>query len=133
MARAGREERKERLLDTKLAKPLVVLLAVLSLAVLGACAGRSSSGGSGAGAGTTVTMQDIQFAPKTLTVKVGQTVRWRNQDSVDHNVVATSGASFRSQAFGQGGTYAYTPTRSGTIKYVCTLHPGMSGTLVVQR
>ena len=116
-----------------LAKAVVVLLAVLSLTALGACGGRSSSEGSGAGGGTIVVMQGLQFSPKTLTLRVGQTVRWRNEDSVDHNVVATSGASFRSRAFGQGGTYEYTPTKPGSIKYVCTLHPGMSGTLIVRR
>jgi plastocyanin len=78
-------------------------------------------------------MQGIRFSPKTLTVKVGQPVKWKNEDSVDHNVTATSGASFHSPAFGQGGSYTFTPTKPGTISYVCTLHPGMAGKLMVQR
>jgi plastocyanin len=38
-----------------------------------------------------------------------------------------------SKAFGGGGSYSYTPRKPGTIKYVCTLHPGMDGTLVVTK
>lgn len=85
------------------------------------------------GAATAVVMKNIQFAPKVVTVKVGQTITWTNQDSVDHNVTATAGASFRSSNFGQGGTYKYRPTKPGTIAYVCTLHPGMAATLTVTR
>jgi plastocyanin len=83
------------------------------------------------GAATAVVMKNIQFAPKAMTVKVGQTITWTNQDSVDHNVTATAGASFRSSNFGHGGTYKYTATKPGKIAYVCTLHPGMAATLTV--
>jgi plastocyanin len=85
------------------------------------------------GASAAVVMKNIQFAPKALTVKVGQTITWTNQDSVDHNVTATGGASFRSSNFGQGGTYKYRATTPGKISYVCTLHPGMAATLTVTR
>jgi plastocyanin len=88
----------------------------------------SSPGGAAA-----VSMKNIQFAPRALTVKVGQTVTWTNQDSVDHNVTAVGGASFRSANFGRSGTYRYRAAAPGTISYVCTLHPGMAGTLTVTR
>jgi plastocyanin len=77
-------------------------------------------------------MQGIQFAPTSQAVKVGQKVTWTNEDSVDHNVTANSGASFKSSNFGQGSTFSFTPTKAGTIKYTCTLHPGMNGTLTVK-
>jgi plastocyanin len=64
-------------------------------------------------------------------VKVGETVTWTNDDTVDHNVTAKSGAHFASRAFGSGGTYRFTPKRAGTVNYVCTLHPGMTGRIVV--
>jgi plastocyanin len=85
-----------------------------------------------AGGSVTVHLKNIAFSPKTLTVPVGKKVIWTNDDQVQHNVTATSGASFHSANFGQGGTYSFTPTKKGTIKYVCTLHPGMDATLVVQ-
>ena len=76
-------------------------------------------------------MKEVRFMPDRLTIKVGETVTWRNEEALDHNVVAQKGAKFRSRAFGQGGTYTFAPERAGTIDYVCTLHPGMDGQIVV--
>ncbi|HXE44140.1 MAG TPA: plastocyanin/azurin family copper-binding protein [Conexibacter sp.] len=95
--------------------------------------GGSSSSSSGGGGTTAVAMKNIAFAPTSVTVKVGQKITWTNDDSVAHNVTATSGASFRSSDFSQGGTFSYTATKAGTIHYVCTIHPGMDGTIVVTR
>ena len=72
-------------------------------------------------------MQNIAFDPKAVTVKVGQKVTWTNDDSADHNVTADSGADFKSENFGKGATFSFTPDKAGTIKYVCTIHPGMNG------
>ena len=79
----------------------------------------------------TVVMKDVKFLPERLTVEVGEQVTWRNDESLDHNVVAQKGARFRSRAFGRAGTYTFTPRRPGTIDYVCTLHPGMDGQIIV--
>jgi plastocyanin len=125
--------------------PHRMLLGVaLAGAVFAGCGGSDDDGSSGAaGAGDattpaeastapgTVAMKDIKFIPARLTVKVGEKVTWRNDDPLDHNVIAQEGADFKSRAFGQGGTYTFTPKTAGTIKYVCTLHPGMDGELVV--
>jgi plastocyanin len=86
--------------------------------------------GSGAVA---VSMKNIQFAPTSVTAKVGQTIKWTNDDSVDHNVTAKSGATFKSSNFGQGGTYSFKAAKAGTITYVCTIHPGMQGTIIVTK
>ena len=58
-------------------------------------------------------MQNIAFDPKAVTVKVGQKVTWTNDDSIDHNVTAESGADFKSENFGKGGTFAFTPDQGG--------------------
>jgi plastocyanin len=87
-----------------------------------------------AAAGTVaVSMKNIQFVPKSVTAKVGQTVKWTNDDAVDHNVTATSGETFKSSNFAQGATYVHKLTKAGTIQYVCTIHPGMTGTIVVTK
>jgi plastocyanin len=78
-----------------------------------------------------ISMKDIAFDPADVTAKVGQKVVWTNDDSVDHNVVAKAGEDFKSDTFGKGGTYSYTLDEAGTIDYVCTLHPGMDGKIVV--
>ena len=117
-------------------------LAVLPLAAVLAAAGcggdDSSSSGSSSGSkseaksGDAVSMKDIAFHPKSLSVKVGQKVTWTNEEPVDHNVVATKGASFKSKVFGEGKTFAFTTKKAGTIDYECTLHPGMTGKLEVK-
>ena len=78
-----------------------------------------------------IAMKNIQFSPKEQTVPVGTKVIWTNEDDVDHNVVATDGADFKSENFGKDGTYVYTARKGGPVKYTCTLHPGMDGELKV--
>jgi plastocyanin len=98
----------------------------------GAGAGSTSTAPSSGGGDVAVTMQNIAFDPKSTTVKVGQKITWTNDDSTDHNVTADSGADFKSKDFGKDGTFSFTPDKAGTIKYECTLHPGMTATITVQ-
>ena len=94
--------------------------------------GTSSAPASSSGGGEVeIKMQNIAFDPKAVSVKVGQKVKWENEDSVDHNVIANSGATFKSKTFGKGASFEFTADKAGTIKYVCTIHPGMTGTLNV--
>lgn len=112
-----------------------VLVTVIALAGCGGDSEDSSSGAGQEGAAPpkgTVFMQNLEFSPKTITVKVGDKVTWVNQESIDHNVVAESDPELKSELFGEGGKYEYEATEAGTIEYVCTVHPGMDGTLVVE-
>ena len=113
-------------------EPLVPALAVaLLLAGCGGSSGADSTTAKTSGDVVTVDMSNIQFDPKTVTVKLGQTVKWVNEDQVVHDVKADSGATFSSDLFGHGKSYAFKPTKAGTIAYECTVHPGMTGTLKV--
>ncbi len=81
-----------------------------------------------------VKYQNIAINPANITVKVGTTIKWTNYDTgVNHNVTALSGpASFHSADFTGGGTFEYTVTKPGVIKYQCTIHPAsMNGTITV--
>jgi plastocyanin len=121
-----------------------VLLACTALALVAAGCGGGSKSSSGASTSTStpsssssggavvIKMQNIQFDPKAVTVKVGQKVKWVNEDGVAHNVTSQSGETIKSPTFGQGGSFEFTPKQAGEIKYVCTLHPGMDATLTVQ-
>jgi plastocyanin len=116
-------------------RPITLLVACLAL-VLAGCGGGDDNGGSsssGSSSGNTVTidMKNIKFAPQDATVKVGQTVKWVNQDTVDHDVQAKSGADFKSDLFGNGKSFEWKAEEAGTVSYVCTVHPGMVGTLKV--
>jgi len=80
-----------------------------------------------------VTMKNIKFVPEAITVKVGQKIHWENTDGPPHTVTATSGAKFDSGNIDPGATFDYTPTAAGTIKYVCTIHAGQTGTITVTK
>lgn len=96
----------------------------------------SSSGGQSAGGVTKVDMKNIQFDPKTLTVKKGTTVEWVNQDSVNHDVTKQTGPGPKFSSgtgnISSGDSYKVTFNTAGTIKYECTVHPGMTGTIIVK-
>ena len=62
---------------------------------------------------------------------MGQTVVWTNQDDVDHDVTAKKGADFESKTLSKGDTYKAKLTKTGTIDYVCTIHPSQRGTITV--
>lgn len=109
--------------------PKVSSLTLLLTLAMAGCGGGEAGEARGP---NTVVMEDIQFSPKALTVKAGQTVTWVNEDSVEHNVVAQSDPKLKSPLFGQGKSYAYTAAKAGTVAYVCTVHPGMEGTLTVE-
>jgi plastocyanin len=77
-----------------------------------------------------VKIENFAFTPPTLTVKLGTTVAFENDDDIPHLVVAND-ASFRSKALDTGDTYAFTFTKAGDFPYFCGLHPHMQGTIIV--
>ena len=112
------------------------LVALLLLAVLAAGCGDKESAGSSTepasgGKVVRVDMKDILFVPEKVTARVGQSVRWINRDDVQHTVKATKGADFESKTMSKGDTYSAKLTKTGTIDYVCTIHPSQRGTITV--
>ena len=80
--------------------------------------------------GTAVTISNFKFDPATLTVPVGSTVTWTNQDEEPHAIAGKDG-SFHSPGMDTHGTYSFTFAKPGTFDYICSIHPFMSGTVVV--
>jgi plastocyanin len=85
-------------------------------------------------AGTeSVTMAHYAFSPASLTVRVGDTVTWTNTDQAPHDVTTTSApVPIHSPTLKTGMTWSYTFTTPGTYAYICSIHPDMHATLVVQ-
>lgn len=83
-------------------------------------------------AGTAVRIENFAFVPATLTVKQGDTVTWTNHDAEPHTVAAGDG-SFHSPGMDANGTYSFTFTTPGSFDYICSMHPFMHGTVVVQK
>jgi plastocyanin len=90
-----------------------------------------TGGGASAGNIVMVTMKGIQFNPASVTVKVGQTVEWTNDDGVTHTVTAKSDG-LDSGDVGSAKTFQFITKKAGVIHYVCEIHSGMKGTIVVK-
>jgi plastocyanin len=80
---------------------------------------------------TTVKIDNFTFAPHRVTVKIGTTVTWDNADDIPHTI-ASSTKLFRSKVLDTGGTFSFTFTTPGAYEYFCSLHPHMTGTIVVE-
>ena len=76
-----------------------------------------------------VSMRNMQFSPKTLRVRKGTVVEWKNDDIVPHT--ATSG-SFDSGSLSPGKSWRHTFTEAGQFRYACTFHPTMTGVVIVK-
>lgn len=79
----------------------------------------------------TVKIDNFTFDPPRLTVKAGTTVTWYNEDDIPHTVAAT-GKQFRSKALDTDGKFSFTFTTPGSYEYFCSLHPHMTGVIVVE-
>jgi plastocyanin len=127
-------------------KPSIALLiACFSLCLVAAgCGGDDSSGGGGnadtkqqaaptsEGGGAEVSMEGIKFNPSDVTVKVGDTVTWTNNESVGHDVTADDFKSGDPAAMQSGDTFQHKFDKAGTFDYVCSVHPGMKGSVEVK-
>jgi plastocyanin len=82
-------------------------------------------------ANATVNIDNFVFGPQTLTVPVGATVTWTNKDDIPHTTVSTDGV-FKSKVMDTDEKFSYKFDKAGTYSYYCTIHPKMTGKVVVQ-
>ena len=118
---------------------LLILVAILLVVAMAGCSGYGSSSGgtkapagggaAPAAAGASVAIRNFAFDPADLTVKVGDTVTFTNDDSVAHTVTFES---FDSGNVDAGGTYSHKFDTAGKFPYHCSIHPQMTGTITVQ-
>jgi plastocyanin len=80
---------------------------------------------------TEVKIDNFAFAPQRVVVKAGTTVIWINDDDIPHTV-ASSAKLFKSNALDTKDKFSFTFTTPGAYEYFCSLHPHMTGTIVVE-
>jgi len=78
-----------------------------------------------------VVVKNFSFLPASLHVRTGATVTWKNDDEEPHTVVSVSG-TFRSAAMDEGDSFQVTFDRPGTYRFFCSVHPHMTGTIIVE-
>jgi plastocyanin len=79
----------------------------------------------------TIEIKDFAFNPQTITVKSGQTITWINRDEEPHTVVSVEKQFKKSSALDTDQTFTITAGAPGTYTYFCSVHPKMTGTIVV--
>ena len=85
---------------------------------------------SGSPGANEVWIQNMAFNPSSITVSVNTTIKWTNKDADAHTATSNNGV-FDSGSINDGGVYSYHFTTPGTYAYHCSIHPHMTGTVIV--
>ena len=115
-------------------KRLLSFTFVVFLLLMGAffeLGGKTASAESTTSGASAVKIDNFSFTPATITVAAGTTVTWTNSDDIPHTVVSDD-KSFKSKPLDTDEKFTYTFSKPGTYSYFCSLHPKMTGKIVVQ-
>jgi plastocyanin len=113
---------------TKMAA-LICGISTLALSVL-------ADDGANTGAGTKqnkIEIKDFAFNPQTMTVKSGEKITWINRDEEPHTVVSVGKKFPKSSGLDTDQEFTITAGAPGTYEYFCSVHPKMTGTIVVEK
>jgi plastocyanin len=112
-----------------------VLLAILI--ILNFCVAAWGDGPAGGAASVsrknTIEIKDFMFSPQTLTVKAGEKITWINRDDEPHTVVSVGKKFQKSSALDTDQEFTITADKPGHYEYFCSVHPKMTGTIVVEK
>jgi|SRR5579859_1582735 len=111
------------------------LAAVLMLGIVGLSVGQKSSVAPAENKASLleVKIDNFSFGPASLTVAVGTTVTWTNRDDIPHTVVSTDEVkTFKSKVLDTDEKFSFTFNKAGTYPYFCSIHPKMTGKVIVQ-
>src|ERR1700677_3333814 len=115
---------KENIWVAALAMPVVVALLLMA-------GSPSVMADQPSAASADVKIDNFSFGPQTITVGVGTTVTWTNRDDIPHTVVSTDGV-FKSKALDTDDKFSFVFSKPGTYPYFCSIHPKMTGQVIVQ-
>ena len=110
---------------------LVMWEMLLALQLVADAQTAQGAGQDSKGATVDVKVDNFSFSPATITIAAGTTVKWTNRDDIPHTVV-NDDQKFASKALDTDESYSYTFTKPGTYPYFCSIHPKMTGKVIVQ-
>ena len=113
----------------------LAIVLFVTLAVLSAIHGKETETTKAALAKPTkaeVVIDNFSFSPQTLTLPAGATVNWTNRDSMSHTVTSTDKRFPKSPVLKPGQSYSNTFAAAGTYSYFCSIHPRMTGKIIVK-
>lgn len=131
----GRDMRRLPRVSVLVAVCIVCVLALAGCSGGGTAPPTSEStapgGGSSSGTGKAVAIGGMVFSPESVEIKAGDSVTWTNNDSASH--IVTGQGRISSNELGQGDTYSKTFDAAGTYDYRCSIHPDMTGKVIVKQ
>ena len=104
---------------------------IIAIVLLLAGTPRVTANDQSSAANAEVKIDNFSFGPQTVTVPVGATVTWINRDDIPHTVVSTDGV-FKSKVRDTDEMFSFTFAKAGTYSYYCSVHPKMTGQVVVK-
>jgi len=115
-------------------KTIAVLCAIscLNLSAF-ALAGEMKDADSTSSMQNTIEIKDFAFNPQTITVKSGEKITWINRDEEPHTIVSVEKQFKKSTALDTDQEFTITTGAPGTYTYFCSVHPKMTGTIVVMK
>src|ERR1700724_2371866 len=109
----------------------VVMSIMIAMLLLFAGSSRVTASDQTSAANVAVKIDNFVFGPQAITVPVGTTVTWTNSDDIPHTAVSTDGV-FKSRVMDTDEKFSYTFTKAGTYSYYCSVHPKITGRVVVK-
>jgi plastocyanin len=109
----------------------VVMPVMIAMVLLFAGSSRVRASDQPSAANVAVKIDNFVFGPQAITVPGGTTVTWTNSDDIPHTAVSTDGV-FKSKVMDTDEKFSYTFTKAGTYSYYCSVHPKMTGQVVVK-
>ena len=109
----------------------VVMPVMIAMLLLFAGSSRVAASDQPSAANVAVKIDNFVFGPQAITVPVGTTVTWTNSDDIPHTAVSIDGV-FKSKVMDTDEKFSYRFTKAGTYSYYCSVHPKMTGQVVVK-
>jgi plastocyanin len=110
---------------------LAVLIATAAILLLAGANSSALKAQQAPAASTEVKIDNFSFGPAAITVAAGTTVTWTNRDDIPHTVVSDDKV-FKSKVLDTDEKFSYTFAKPGTYPYFCSVHPKMTGKIIVQ-
>jgi plastocyanin len=108
-----------------------VMPVILAMLLLSVGSSRVRASDQPSTANVAIKIDNFVFGPQAITVPVGTTVTWTNSDDIPHTAVSTDGV-FKSKVMDTDEKFSYTFDKPGTYSYYCSVHPKMTGQVVVK-
>ena len=118
-------------MNTVLSK--ITIAALLSGFSLSALAGEMKDTGANGASQNKIEIKDFAFNPQTITVKSGEKITWINRDDEPHTIVSVEKQFKKSPALDTDQEFTVVAGSPGTYSYYCSVHPKMTGTIIVQK